>query len=278
MLGELDDFTPYLEQFDDAMRRYRANPRLPDPVFQRSPTVLFNAMIHPLIPYAMQGVIWYQGEANVSDPYLYRKLFPAMIQDWRTQWEQGDFPFYFVQLANFMAAQTDPNEASAWAELREAQTRTLALPNTGMAVTIDIGEADDIHPRNKQDVGRRLAQWALADTYNQDAVPSGPLYQVMQKEGTAIRLSFDHVAGGLQTPNGEPLRGFAIAGADRRFIWAEARIEGNTVVVSSPRVPDPVAVRYGWANNPAVNLYNAADLPASPFRTDEWPGVTDGAL
>jgi len=259
--------------------RYRVGVRVDDlqpPLrLQDYPTALYNGMIAPLIPYAIQGAIWYQGESNADRAYQYRDLFPAMIRDWRQHWGQGDFPFYFVQLANFMAPQTDPNEASAWAELREAQLMTLALPNTGMAVTIDIGEADDIHPRNKQDVGYRLAQWALAETYGRaDVVPSGPLYRSMTKENGAIRLAFDHVGGGLTTPDGAPLRGFAVAGADRRFVWADARIDGNTVVVSSRAVADPVAVRYGWANNPAVNLYNAEGLPASPFRTDDWPGVT----
>lgn len=261
--------------------RYRVGVELTNPQppmrLQDYPTALYNGMIAPLIPYAIRGAIWYQGESNAGRAYQYRELFPAMIEDWRQQWDQGDFPFYFVQLANYMAAQTDPDEASAWAELREAQTMTLDLPNTGMAVIIDIGEADDIHPRNKQDVGYRLAQWALAETYDQtDTVPSGPLYQSMEQEGDAIRLTFDHVGGGLVTPGDAPLQGFAVAGPDQRFVWADARIDGNTVVVSSDEIDDPVAVRYGWANNPAVNLYNAEGLPASPFRTDDWEGVTAG--
>ena len=266
---------PWAYQVGLDLRSEELPPRPPRP--QDFPTVLYNAMVHPLIPYGMRGAIWYQGESNAGRAYQYRTLFAEMIRDWRQQWGQGDFPFLFVQLANFMAPQTDPNEQSAWAELREAQTRTLALPNTGMAVIIDIGEADDIHPRNKKDVGARLARWALAQTYGRDGlVYSGPLYRSMEREGDAIRLHFDQVGGGLTTPEGEPLMGFAIAGPDSVFVQAEARIEGDAVVVSSPYVEDPVAVRYGWANNPEATLYNEAGLPASPFRTDEWPGVTEG--
>jgi sialate O-acetylesterase len=195
-----------------------------------------------------------------------------MIENWRANWGEGDFPFYFVQLANFRQRKDEPNE-SAWAELREAQSLTLSLPNTGQAVTIDIGEADDIHPRNKQDVGRRLARWALAKDYGKDIVYSGPAYRSMKRVGNKIVLQFDHVDGGL-IAKGDTLEGFAIAGEDRQFVWADATIEGDTVVVSSPSVEEPVAVRYGWADNPAANLYNQAGLPASPFRTDSWPGIT----
>ena len=244
---------------------------------QDFPTVLYNAMLQPLIPYGIRGAIWYQGESNAGRAYQYRSLFAEMIRDWRAQWDQGDFPFLFVQLANFMAPQTDPGEESAWAELREAQAMALDLPNTGMAVIIDIGEADDIHPRNKTDVGERLARWALANTYGRDSlVYSGPLYRAMEQEGREIRLHFDHTGGELTTPEGEPLMGFAIAGPDSSFVQAEAKIEDDTVVVSSPYVENPVAVRYGWANNPEATLYNSAGLPASPFRTDDWPGVTEG--
>lgn len=271
-----------MEQWEVNAARARAEGR-PEPPRPNRPTPprsnpwkpagLFNAMIAPIVPYAMQGVIWYQGESNAGRAYEYRTLFPAMIQDWRRAWRQGDFPFLFVQLANFMAVRPEPGE-SAWAELREAQTMTLALPKTGMTVAIDIGAADDIHPRNKQDVGRRLALNALAIAYGKKVVYSGPIYTRMKREGSTIRLFFKHTDGGLMTPNGEPLKGFAIAGADRRFVWAEARIDGDTVVVSSPQVSDPVAVRYAWADNPICNLYNKAGLPASPFRTDDWPGVT----
>jgi len=237
-----------------------------------APTVLYNGMIAPLVPYGIRGAIWYQGESNASRAYQYRELFPTMITNWRLDWEQGDFPFLFVQLANFMSARPEPGD-SAWAELREAQSMTLRLPNTGMATIIDIGEADDIHPRNKQDVGKRLALWALAKTHDKRIVYSGPLYHSMAIRDDKIVLRFDH-AKGLAARDGEPLRGFAIAGADKKFVWAKAEIKGNTVVVSSPDVPKPVAVRYAWADNPVCNLVNEAGLPASPFRTDTWPGVT----
>ena len=238
-----------------------------------APTALYNAMIAPLIPYGIRGAIWYQGESNASRAYQYRRLFPAMIKCWRQDWGQGDFPFVFVQLANFMAVNPEPAE-SAWAELREAQSMTLALPNTGMAVIIDIGQAKDIHPKNKQDVGRRLALWPLAKTYAKQLVYSGPLYKSMNVEGNKVVLHFDDVGGGLIARGGGPFKGFAIAGADRKFVWADAKIDGNTVVVSSDGVAEPVAVRYAWADNPVCNLYNKEGLPASPFRTDDWPGVT----
>jgi len=237
------------------------------------PTVLHNAMIAPLQPYAIAGAIWYQGETNAGRAYQYRDLFPTMIKCWWDDWKLGDFPFLFVQLANFMEVKDQPGD-SAWAELREAQTMTLNLPNTGMAVIIDIGDAKDIHPKNKQDVGKRLALWALANTYGVDVVCSGPLYTSMDKSGDKIILHFDHCGGGLVAKGGEPLKGFAIAGKDRKFVWADARIDGDTVVVRSDKVAEPMAVRYAWADNPICNLYNKADLPASPFRTDDWPGVT----
>lgn len=251
-------------------------PKPPSPVGSKnSPSVLYNAMIHPLIPFAIRGVIWYQGESNAGRAYQYRVLLPTMIQSWREAWGQGDFPFLIVQLANFMAQQKDPNENSAWAELREAQLLTVkSVPNTGLAVIIDIGEANDIHPKNKQDVGRRLALWALGTTYGRNIIYSGPIYDSMSIEDGKIRLRFKHVGGGLVAEGGGELKGFAIAGEDRKFVWAKARIEGDTVVVWSEEVPKPVAVRYGWANNPVCNLYNAEGLPASPFRTDDWPGVT----
>lgn len=238
------------------------------------PTALYNAMIHPLIPYAIRGAIWYQGEANVDRAYQYRTLFPAMIQDWWSKWNQGDFPFLFVQLANYGERLSDPIQEHPWADLREAQLRTLYMPNTGMAVTIDIGEAGDIHPRNKQDVGLRLALPALANVYGQDVVYSGPIYNEMEIDGGSVRLYFDHIGGGLVTRGGA-LQGFAIAGADHVFVHARARIEEDYIVVSSPNVAEPIAVRYAWAFNPRANLYNAEGLPASPFRTDDWPGVTE---
>jgi sialate O-acetylesterase len=238
------------------------------------PGVLFNAMINPLVPYGLKGAIWYQGESNAGRAFQYRELFPAMIADWRAQWGQGDFPFLFVQLANFMPVAPEPGP-SAWAELREAQLMTLKAPKTGMATIIDIGEADDIHPQNKQDVGRRLALWARHYD-GEKLVYSGPLYASHSIEGNAVRIRFNHTGSGLKTPDGAPLKGFAIAGADKKFVWAEARIEGDSVVVSSASVLNPQAVRYAWADNPVCNLYNSEGLSASPFRTDTWPGVTDG--
>lgn len=236
------------------------------------PGFLFNAMLHPLIPYAIKGAIWYQGEANTGRAYQYRELMPLMIKDWRDRWG-CDFPFYMVQLANFTAQQTAPVDAT-WAELREAQTRTLHLANTGMAVTIDIGDAFDIHPKNKQEVGRRLALVARAQTYGEKIPYSGPMYDTYRIEGNKIRIYFKHTNGGLKTKNNEVLKGFTISGVDRKFHWADAVIDGNSVVVSSPEVSFPIAVRYAWADNPICNLYNGANLPASPFRTDDWQGIT----
>ena len=238
------------------------------------PSFLFNAMLNPLIPYAIKGAIWYQGEANTLQAYLYRELLPLMITDWRNHWGY-DFPFYTVQLANFTQLQTEPVE-STWAELREAQTHSLHLNNTGMAVTIDIGDANDIHPKNKQEVGRRLALAARAQTYGEKIPYSGPLYDTYRIEGNKIRIFFKHTDGGLKARDGEKLQGFTVAGTDHKFHWADAVIEGNTVVVSCPEVALPVAVRYAWADNPICNLYNGANLPASPFRTDDWKGVTRG--
>ena len=249
-----------------------SRPQAPGPNNQNSPNVLYNAMIAPLTLYAIRGAIWYQGESNASRAYQYRTLFPLMIRDWRRAWAEGDFPFYYVQLANWQPTKAEPDE-SEWAELREAQTMTLHEPRTGMAVIIDIGDANDIHPRNKLDVGHRLAVWALADTYHQKVEASGPLFDSYSIEGDKVRLRFKH-SGGLQTADGGPPKGFAIAGADRKFYWAEARIDGDTIIVSNQNVPKPMAVRYAWADNPATNLYNRANLPASPFRTDDWKGVT----
>ena len=234
---------------------------------------LFNAMIHPLIPYAIRGATWYQGEANAGRGYAYRKRFAGLIQGWRHQWGQGDFPFLFVQLPNYRKRNAQP-EDSSWPVLRESQAVTLRLPKTGMAVTIDIGEAGNIHPRNKQDVGRRLALVALAKFYGKEVVHSGPVYEKLAIEGGKVRLHFQHVGGGLTAKGGGLLKGFTVAGADRKWVWAEAAIDGKTVVVHSEQVPKPAAVRYAWAMNPECNLYNAEGLPAAPFRTDDWPVVT----
>ncbi|RGX77728.1 sialate O-acetylesterase [Bacteroides stercorirosoris] len=236
------------------------------------PTSLYNAMIHPLVPYGIRGAIWYQGENNASRAYQYRELFPLVIENWRQDWGQ-DFPFYFVQLANFMQQSPQPAD-SDWAELREAQSRTLSVANTGMAVIIDKGDANDIHPKDKQAVGHRLALVARAKTYGEQIPYSGPMYRSSQVDGDKIILSFDHTDGGLKSGDGKELQGFSIAGRDHKFHWAKAEIKGDKIVVSSPEVPYPVAVRYAWANNPVCNLYNGAGLPASPFRTDDWKGVT----
>ncbi len=241
------------------------------------PTLLFNGMINPLIPYAFQGAIWYQGESNASRAYQYRELFPALIRDWRRYWNR-DFPFLFVQLANFKEQKLTPDD-SDWAELREAQTMTLAEPHTGMALAIDIGEADDIHPRNKQDVGSRLALSARKVAYGQDIIHSGPQYASMEVKGKAIEITFDYVGEGLMAFEDKYgyLRGFSIAGEDQQFQWAQAEIIGNKVRVFNPAISNPVAVRYAWADNPAdANLYNATGLPAVPFRTDTWKGITYG--
>jgi len=237
------------------------------------PTWVYNAMIAPLVPYAIRGAIWYQGESNSGRAYQYRKLLPALIEDWRRVWGQGDFPFLFVQLANYMKADAQPQQ-SAWAELREAQLMTLTLPNTAMAVTIDIGDPENIHPGNKQDVGRRLALGALKVAYNKGIVHSGPLYDSMTVKDGKIRLRFTQTGSGLVVKNGESPEGFAIAGEDKKFVWADAVIEGDEVVVWNDEVTEPVAVRYAWANNPVCNLYNREGLPASPFRTDNWQGIT----
>lgn len=249
-----------------------SRPQAPGPNNQNSPSVLFNAMIAPLTPYAIRGAIWYQGESNADRAYQYRTLFPVMIRDWRRAWAEGDFPFYYVQLANWQPVKAEPDE-SEWAELREAQTMTLREPGTGMAVIIDVGDANDIHPRDKLDVGHRLAVWALADTYHQKVEASGPLFASYSVAGEKVVVHFKHGAG-LHTADGGPPKGFAIAGADRKFYWADARIDGNTIVVSNQNVPKPVSVRYAWADNPITNLYNGANLPASPFRIDDWKGVT----
>ena len=246
------------------------------------PAAIYHAMVYPLIPYAIRGVIWYQGEANAGDSDYYHKM-RALISGWRQAWGQGDFPFYYVQLANYQHDARQPSgDGAYWANLRQCQLKALAITNTGMAVAIDIG-GEDIHPKNKFDVGERLANWALARDYGQtNIVVSGPLYREMKIEGNRIRLFFDHLGGGLmigekngreptrEAKNGK-LQRFAVAGEDRQWVWADAAIDGDSVLVSSPGVPKPVAVRYAYSINPeGCNLYNRAGLPASPFRTDAW--------
>jgi len=235
------------------------------------PANLFNGMIAPIIPYAIRGAIWYQGEnsGRAGFAQLYDYQLPLLIADWRARWGQGEFPFAWVQLANYRQVTNTPTPISHWAHVREGMLKSLAVTNTGMAVAIDIGMADNIHPINKQEVGRRLALWALAKVYGEKIPFSGPLPSGHKISGDEIVLSFTHTDGGLVAKHGE-LNGFVIAGADKQWHWAKARIEGEKVVVSSPDVKSPVAVRYAWADNPKCNLYNGAGLPASPLRTDEW--------
>jgi sialate O-acetylesterase len=240
-------------------------PALPaGPGHQNTPAGLYNGMIAALTPYAIRGVIWYQGESNANSDihaYGYRRLFGAMIEDWRNRWGEGDFPFYFVQLANY---QTN----GRWPVLRESQTETLRLANTAMAVITDIGESKDIHPKNKQDVGLRLALAARALTYHEPIEYSGPMFQTAAQEGGKMRVYFSHT-GGLQARGGGPIKGFEVAAADGKYVEAEAWADGNTMVVSNGQVADPVAVRYAWADDPVANLVNQAGLPASPFRSDQ---------
>jgi len=240
------------------------------------PTLLFNGMINPIVPYGIRGAIWYQGENNASRAKQYRRIFPSLITDWRAKWQLGDFPFIFVQLANFMPAVDQPGE-STWAELREAQAMTLKLPNTGMASAIDIGDGTNIHPTNKQDVGKRLALNTLKMTYGKDVVYTGPTYESMKVEGKTAVVKFSNTGTGLKVNNKYGyINGFAIAGADKKFHWAKAMVmTDNSVVMHSDEVQTPVAVRYGWADNPDdLNLYKKEGLPANPFRTDDWPGIT----
>ncbi|HJT35994.1 MAG TPA: sialate O-acetylesterase [Pirellulales bacterium] len=232
-----------------------------------APTALYNGMIHPLVPFAIRGALWYQGESNRGQAMHYHDLMKALIRGWRTVWGQGNFPFLYVQLAPFRY----DNNVTALPEIWEAQTATLAVPNTGMAVTTDIGNVSDIHPRNKQEVGRRLARWALANTYGKtDVVFSGPTYESLAVDGKQIRLKFKHAHGGLAARDGKPLTWFSVAGADKKFVKANATIDGETVLVESPEVASPVAVRFGWHQLAEPNLMNKAGLPAVPFRTDEW--------
>jgi len=243
----------------------------PSPVQSNSPNrpmLIYNAMISPILPFTIKGVIWYQGESNADRPKQYEQLFPLMITDWRQKWGEGNFPFYFVQIANYAA--TDQPPAANWPALRNAQLKTLSLPNTGMAVTIDIGENNDIHPHNKQEVGRRLALIARAKTYGEKIVYSGPVFRSQKIDGNKVELNF---INGELTAKGDTLKGFTIAGADKQFHPANAVIQGNTITVTSIDVATPVAVRYAWANNPVCNLYNSAGLPASPFKTDDWDDV-----
>ena len=258
--------------FDAAQAKGKANPLTGN----ARPGNIYNGVLKPSIGYGIRGAIWYQGESNAGRAYQYRDLFPLMIQSWRDEWQQGDFPFYWVQLADFQPEKNEPAESS-WAELREAQTMTMnRLSNTGEAVIIDLGEGRDIHPRNKQDVAKRLARWALARDYGLSNLEyHSPQYKSMEKQAGKIVLSFDHVGGGLYTFDVAKPVGFAIAGSDKKFVWADAKLVGNDKIeVSSDKVADPAAVRYAWADNPVCNVYSKAGLPLTPFRTDDWPGVT----
>ena len=234
-----------------------------------SPSTLYNGMVAPVIPYAIRGVIWYQGESNAGRHAEYREVFSSMILDWRAQWNQGDFPFLFVQLANFMKVQTVPAEpsSSSWPYLREAQTDTLSVPHTAMVVITDVGEADDIHPQDKKTVGERLALAARAKAYGENLISSGPVFQGIEIKGRDVWVSFDSVGDGL-VAHGTVPTGFALSDEEGVWHWADAHLEGEQVVLSSEEVQTPVAVRYNWANNPIGNLYNQAGLPASSFRTD----------
>ena len=241
---------------------------------RNKPANLFNGMIAPILPYGIRGAIWYQGERNartVDSSKLYAHQLPLMINDWRRRWRQGDFPFLWVQLPNFKTRSDDPNAVSAWAHMRESMAGTLALPNTGMATTIDIGEAKDIHPKNKQDAGARLAHWALAEFYGKtDVIATGPMYASHAVQDSTVIVKFKHAAG-LQAKEVRVMSGFALAGADKKFHWATATVNADGAVqVSCEAVKKPVAVRYGWGDNPNVNLVNKAGLPMTPFRTDKW--------
>jgi sialate O-acetylesterase len=243
------------------------------------PANIYNGVLKPTIGYGIRGVIWYQGESNADRAYQYRALFPLMIKSWREEWGQGDFPFYWVQLADFMHEVANPGE-SAWAELREAQTMTMdKLPATGEAVIIDLGEDKDIHPRDKQNVAKRLARWALARDYKVDVPYQSPRYKGMEKVGNKVVITVDHAGkGGLRTFDVQEIRGFAVAGPDKKFHKAEAKFVGHhKIEVSCDEVADPAAVRYAWADNPICNVYSSDGLPLTPFRTDDWPGVTANA-
>jgi sialate O-acetylesterase len=236
----------------------------------REPSALYNGMIYPLRRYSIRGALWYQGESNTGDPGLYRKMLPAMIEGWRADWDEGEFPFFYAQLAGFLGRRPQPEE-SRWAELREAQSEALETPKTGMAVTADTGDEHEMHPADKQDVAHRLALMAQSAVYGKaSALAWGPVFSGMEIEDGKAVLSFKHAEGGLKGKDGQALKGFEIAGADRAFVWADAKIDGEQVIVESKQVGKPVAVRYGWADFPDCSLFNKAGLPASPFRTDDW--------
>jgi sialate O-acetylesterase len=287
---QLEEFPRKQAEYERAKSAYDAKhastpaanrPEAPKPPVgndhQAAPANLYNAMIHPLAPLSIRGVLWYQGESNASRAEQYQVLLPALIEGWRKRWGQGDVPFLVVQLANFRNRVAEPVQAgSEWAELREAQRLVaLRVPNVGLAVAIDVGDAKDIHPKNKQAVGSRLASLAMQKVYGRDVVGAGPMFREMTIAGDTATLRFDEIGGGLVS-RGEALAGFAIAGEDRVWHPAAATIDGASVQVRSDAVPRPVAVRYGWADNPLVTLYNAEGFPAVPFRSDDWPLQTAG--
>ncbi|MBA3698203.1 MAG: sialate O-acetylesterase [Planctomycetes bacterium] len=279
---QMEGYPAQMEKFKQTLAKWEADaaaaktagkpapnkPRAPNgPDSPHKPAALYNGMLSPLVPYGIKGAIWYQGESNSSRAAQYQELLSLMISDWRASFGQGDFSFYVVELANYMARKPEPGESN-WAALREAQyLTTVTVKNAGLATIIDVGEEKDIHPKNKQDVGLRLALNALAKDYGKQVVHSGPVYKALKIDGANAVLSFDHLDGGLVT-KGDKLTGFAIAGEDKKFVWAEAKIVGDTVVISATSVTKPVAVRYAWADNPECSLSNKAGLPAVPFRTD----------
>ncbi len=294
LLGKWDDLASTYNH-EDALGQWRervakweaakkgARPRQPgnELVGQHRPANLYNGVLHPILGYSIRGVIWYQGESNAGRAYQYRDLFPLMIQSWRDEWGQGDFPFYWVQLADFRAEKDAPAD-SDWAELREAQTMTMSrLPNTGEAVIVGLGEAADIHPKNKQDVAKRLARWALAKDYGYKIAYQSPLYRSMDVSGDHVLLSFDTDGRGLDTFDVTEPIGFTIAGDDQQFVPANARLVDSDndrvmdqIEVWSESIKNPVAVRYAWADNPICNVQSVDGLPMTPFRTDQWPGIT----
>jgi sialate O-acetylesterase len=273
------DFADWKSAADKAKADGKESPHAPNNLEKQMggnsrPGNIYNGVLKPTIGYGIRGVIWYQGESNAGRAYQYRDLFPLMIRSWRDEWGQGDFSFYWVQLADFGAETPEPKE-SMWAELREAQTMTMKLPKTGEAVIIDLGEGRDIHPRNKQDVANRLVRLALARDYGLKITYQSPIYKAMEKHGNKIVLRFDRVGTGLRPFDVKEPRGFAVAGSDHKFVNAIAKIIGSDAVeVWSDSVSEPIAVRYAWADNPVCNLYSGEDLPLTPFRTDDWPGVT----
>lgn len=277
---QLKQVSQKIESWQSAGGKLEQTPRTKLPEDPRTnpwwPSGLYNGMVAPIEPFAMRGVTWYQGESNANRAYQYRKLLPAMIKSWRDSWNEGEFPFLIVSLANFTQTPKQPGD-SDWAELREAQAMTAAQPHNAQALAIDVGDANDIHPKDKQTVGARLALAARAIAYGEHVEYSGPWYDSMKIEGDTVRINFKHVDGGLTTKGGDAVKGFQIAGQDHVWHWADAKIDGTSVLVRSDAVQHPAAVRYAWANNPVCNLYNKDNLPAVPFRTDDWKGVTADA-